>query len=92
MTTTYHLNVRTALNLTKAKGRNSANCATPYGKATKPNFILERDSFREQRTKPLPTQIHRRGNVRGSIDCYLVGMMALLAVVILLIAGGLVHG
>ena len=87
-----HSTVSTEHDSTKDKGRDSANCAPPYGKATKPHFILERDPFRGQRTKPLPTQIHRRGNVRGSIDCYLVGMMALLAVVILLIAGGLVHG
>ena len=87
-----HLNVRSELDPAKAKGLNSANCATPYGKATKPHFILERDPFRGQRTKPLPTQIHRRGNVRGSIDFYLVGMTAMLAVVVLLVAGGLIHG
>ena len=53
------------------------------------NAPANRDPHRGQRTKLIPVQIHRRGTVRGYVDLYLVGMMAMLAVVVLLAVRGL---
>ena len=74
-TTTDRTPARTAHAPTPTKGRFNAPAT--------------RDPHRGQRKKLIPVQSRRKGFVRGYIDCNLAGLLAMLAVVVLLAVGGI---
>ena len=96
MKPTNHFTVRTELIPTKEKGRYSANCATPDEPITERNstasdplqgwFDLAKPARNRQQKRSW-----KRGKQQGRIDPFLLAELALMAVIVLLIAGGLAN-